>query len=60
MHSQYALLSVTEFGWRVAFFFTRIYVRIPPPGLAHIIPKALDSDNFLERRFNQTQMAIND
>jgi len=52
--------QVTDFGWRVAFFFTRIYSRILRPGLAHIVPKALASDNLLQHRFNQTQMAIND
>jgi hypothetical protein len=52
--------QVTEFGWRVAFFFTRIYARILRPGLAQIVPNALASDCLLQRRFNQTQMAIHD
>ena len=52
--------QVTEFGWRVAFFFTRIYARILRPGLAQIVPKAPPSDSLLQRCFNQTQMTIND
>jgi len=32
--------QVTEFGWRVALFFTRTYARVIRPGLAQIVPHA--------------------
>ena len=32
--------QVTEFGWRVALFFTRTYARVIRPGLVQIVPHA--------------------
>lgn len=50
--------QVTDFGWRVALFFTRTYDRVIRPGLAHIIPHAVPVNNPLRRRFNQLDAAV--
>ena len=50
--------QVTDFGWRVALFFTRTYDRVIRPGLAHIIPHAIPVNNPLRRRFNQFDSAM--
>ncbi|MCI0610187.1 MAG: hypothetical protein L0Z71_14145, partial [Anaerolineae bacterium] len=52
--------QVTEFGWRVAFFFTRTYARLIRPGLAHIHPQAPPMHNTLRLRFDQLDLAIKD
>jgi hypothetical protein len=52
--------QVTEFGWRVAFFFTRIYARLIRPGLAQIVPNAPPTDSMLHHRFNQLEIAMDD
>lgn len=52
--------QVTNFGWRVAFFFTCIYTRLIRPGLAQIVPNAPPTDSILHQRFNQLEMAMDD
>jgi hypothetical protein len=52
--------QVTEFGWRVAFFFTRTYARLLRPGLAHILPQAPPMNNILRLRFDQLDLAMKD
>jgi hypothetical protein len=52
--------QVTEFGWRAAFFFTRIYARLIRPGLAQIVPNAPPTDSMLHHRFNQLEIAMDD
>ncbi len=52
--------QVTEFGWRVAFFFTRTYARVIRPGLACIVPQAPPRNNSLRLRFDQLDLAMND
>lgn len=52
--------QVTDFGWRVAFFFTRVYSRILRPGLAQIVPNATALDSPLQRHFNQMETALAD
>lgn len=50
--------QVTEFGWRVALFFTRIHARVIRPGLAHIVPGAALMNHALRRQFDQLETAI--
>jgi len=52
--------QVTEFGWRVALFFTRVYSRIIRPGLAQVLPNAPSLNGLLQRRFNQIETALQD
>jgi hypothetical protein len=52
--------QVTDFGWRVAFFFTRTYTRLLRPGLAQVVPETLPPDSLLHRRFDQLQVAMDD
>ena len=52
--------QVTDFGWRVALFFTRTYARVIRPGLAQIVPDAIQNDSTLARRFNQVEVAMDD
>jgi hypothetical protein len=52
--------QVTEFGWRVALFFTRAYARVIRPGLAPIVPTAPPGDSRLRRRFDQLETAMDD
>ncbi len=52
--------EVTDFGWRVALFFTRTYARVIRPGLARIVPEATRLDNTLARRFDQLERAMED
>ncbi len=52
--------QVTDFGWRVALFFTRTYARLIRPGLAHIVPQAPPINNLLRLRFDQLDLAIHD
>jgi hypothetical protein len=51
---------VTDFGWRVAFFFTRTYARLIRPGLAQILPDAPRVNHLLRLRFDQLDLAIQD
>jgi hypothetical protein len=51
--------QVTDFGWRVAFFFTRTYARLIRPGLASIVPQAPPLNNLLRLRFDQLDRAMN-
>ena len=50
--------QVTQFGWHVAFFFTRVYARIIRPGLAQVVPNAIPLDGLLQRQFNQIERAM--
>jgi len=52
--------QVTEFGWRVAFFFTRTYARVIRPGLAQIVPNAPPVDSPLQRQFSRLETAMDD
>jgi hypothetical protein len=52
--------QVTDFGWRVAFFFTRTYARLIRPGLAHIVPEAVALNTVLRRQFDQLETAMDD
>jgi hypothetical protein len=52
--------QVTEFGWRVGFFFTHVYFRIIRPRLAQILPNAPSLNGLLQRRFNQINTALQD
>ena len=52
--------QVTDFGWRVAFFFTRVYARLIRPGLAQIVPQAPPLNHRLRLRFDQLDLAIKD
>jgi len=51
--------QVTDFGWRVAFFFTRLYARLIRPGLAYILPNAQSMNHPLRLRFDQLDTAMN-
>lgn len=51
---------VTDFGWRVALFFTRTYTRVIRPGLAQIAPHAPAGASTLRRRFDQLESAMDD
>ena len=52
--------QVTDFGWRVALFFTRTYARVIRPGLAQIVPDAPPLNNPLRLRFDQLERAMDD
>ena len=52
--------QVTDCGWRVAFFFTRLYARVIRPGLAHILPTPPPSHHRLRLRFDQLDLAMKD
>ena len=52
--------QVTEFGWRVALFFTRTYARVIRPGLAQIVPNAPPIDSTLQRQFSRLESAMDD
>jgi len=52
--------QVTEFGWRIALFFTRVYSRIIRPGLAQVVPNAPTSNGLLHRTFNHMELAMDD
>ena len=52
--------QVTEFGWRVALFFTRTYARLIRPGLAYILPKTPPMNDTLRLRFDQLDLAMKD
>ena len=52
--------QVTDFGWRVALFFTRTYARAIRPGLACIVPTAPSMNNALRQRFDQLDLAMKD
>jgi hypothetical protein len=51
--------QVTDFGWRVAMFFTRLYARLIRPSLAYILPNAHPMNHPLRLRFDQLDLAIN-
>ena len=52
--------QVTDFGWRVALFFTRTYARVIRPGLAQIVPNAPPTDSALQRQFSRLEVAMDD
>jgi hypothetical protein len=51
---------VTEFGLRVALFFSRAYARIFRPGLAIVTPPEARDDCHLRHGFDHVQRAIDD
>ncbi len=50
---------VTEFGWRAALFFTRLYNRLPRPGLAAVLPGRRAIDAPLKRAFDNLDTQVN-
>jgi hypothetical protein len=50
---------VTESGWRMALFCTRVYNRVLRPGLAQVIAKEAHEDSILRRQFDRLDRAIN-
>jgi hypothetical protein len=50
---------VTEFGLRVALFFTRAYNRILRPGLALALPTLRAIDAPLKRAFDKIETEVN-
>lgn len=50
--------QVTDLGWRVALFFTRVHSRVLRPGLAHCLPEALPADPTLQRQFDKLDTAL--
>jgi predicted MarR family transcription regulator len=51
---------VTEFGFRAALFFTRVYNRILRPGLAAALPNLRAVDTPLKRAFDQINTRVNE
>jgi hypothetical protein len=49
---------VTDSGWRIILFCTRIYNRCLRPGLSEVIPKEVGQETTLRRRFDQLDEAI--
>ena len=49
---------VSDFGLRVALFFTRTYTRLLRPGLAAIVPQALTTNTTLRRSFDHLEHAM--
>ena len=50
---------VTEFGWRAALFFTRLYNRLLRPGLAAVLPGLRATDTPLKRAFDNINAQVN-
>jgi hypothetical protein len=50
---------VTEFGFRIALFFTRLYNRLLRPGLAAALPGIRAIDAPLRRAFNKIDTQVN-
>ena len=50
--------QVTEFGLRVALFFTRVHARILRPGLSQAMPNAPPLNSLLQRCFQQLEAEI--
>jgi hypothetical protein len=51
---------VTEFGFRAALFFTRVYNRILRPGLAAALPGLRATDTPLKRAFDKIDAQVNE
>jgi hypothetical protein len=51
---------VTEFGFKAALFFTRVYNRILRPGLAAVLPNLRAVDAPLKRAFDQINTRISE
>ncbi len=49
---------VTDGGWRIALFCTRVYNRVLRPGLAQVFPEELRDDSTLRRQFDRLDQAI--
>jgi len=49
---------VTDFGFRAALFFTRVYNRILRPGLAAALPNLRAVDAPLKRAFDQIDARV--
>ena len=50
---------VTEFGFRAALFFTRLYNRLLRPGLAAALPALRAVDAPLKRAFDKIDTQVN-
>ena len=50
--------QVTEFGLRTSLFFTRVYARLPRPGLSQAMPNAPPLDSALQRCFQRLETEI--
>jgi len=50
---------VTEFGFRAALFFTRVYNRLLRPGLAAVLPAMRANDAPLKRAFDNIDTQVN-
>jgi hypothetical protein len=49
---------VTDRGWRIALFCTRLYSRVLRPGLAQVVPLEAQEDSALRRGFDRLDQAI--
>lgn len=49
---------VTDFGLRVALFFTRTYARLLRPGLAHVTAETETANSPLRHAFNQVESIL--
>jgi hypothetical protein len=49
---------VTDFGLRVALFFTRTYARLLRPGLAHVTADTETANSPLRHAFNQVESIL--
>ena len=49
---------VTEEGWRIALFCTRLYRRVLRPGLAQVVPTEAREGSALRRQFDRLDQAI--
>jgi hypothetical protein len=52
--------QVTDFGFRVALFFTRSYSRLFRDGLAQLVPHPLPGINRLAKRYDLLNQAIDE
>ncbi len=50
--------EVTEYGLRIALFFTRSYDRLLRPGLAQVMPDQLPADSTLRVSFRGLESAM--
>src|SRR5262249_41499325 len=49
---------VTDDGWRIALFCTRVYSRVLRPGLAQVVPPEAAEDSALRRQFDRLDQAL--
>ena len=51
--------QVTDFGFRAALFFTRVYNRLLRPGIAAVFPGLRAVDSPLKRAFDKIDAQVN-